>query len=481
MSKTILIFSDGTGQIGGLRPDQRLSNVYKIYRATRPGPSSPIDPTDQVTFYDAGLGAGEVGGLTFKRIRNFFASAVGNGIDENIIDCYQAIIANYQDGDRICLIGFSRGAYTVRCVANVMNLCGVPTRMSEGGPVPTNGPRLRKIAEDAVKYVYNHGAGKKRRDYFTERETKAERFRAKYGSEGIGADGEGQGNVQPTFIGVFDTVAALGSRKMQWIAIVAAVALTFWTVWAYADGWSWIARAIPTLILSPTLYWLAVTTKAQLKYFRAVPGGPITSWHFASWNLQNYDLFLDNLVRYARHAISVDEDRKSFPRVGWGHMDDIVKNAHLDPPWLRQVWFAGNHSDIGGSYPEPESRLSDIALRWMVDEMRLAVPEVIFREELLVTMPDATGLQHDEVLGVQQIWPGFVPSWLRRRLTWTRKIRVVDPNAELHSSVQKRLAAGLVPHVDDVRPYAPANLQEHAKVGEPTRKNINAIAIRSSL
>jgi hypothetical protein len=32
MAKNILIFADGTGQIGGLRPDQRLSNVYKMRR-----------------------------------------------------------------------------------------------------------------------------------------------------------------------------------------------------------------------------------------------------------------------------------------------------------------------------------------------------------------------------------------------------------------------------------------------------------------
>jgi hypothetical protein len=184
MPKTILIFSDGTGQVGGLRPDQRLSNIYKMYRAMRPGPNSSISPMEQVAFYDPGLGAGEAGGLTFKRTRNFFASAVGSGIDENIIDCYEAIIANYEEGDRVCLFGFSRGAYTVRCVANVMNLCGVPTRMADGSAVPTNGPRLRKIAEDAVKYVYNHGAGKDRRTYFPEREAKAERFRNKYHSNG---------------------------------------------------------------------------------------------------------------------------------------------------------------------------------------------------------------------------------------------------------------------------------------------------------
>ncbi|WP_176251360.1 DUF2235 domain-containing protein, partial [Sulfitobacter sp. HGT1] len=94
MAKNILIFSDGTGQVGGLHPDQRLSNIYKMYRAMRPGPSSPIRPEEQVCYYDPGLGAGEVGGLTLKRIRNTLSAAVGAGIDENVIDCYEKIISS---------------------------------------------------------------------------------------------------------------------------------------------------------------------------------------------------------------------------------------------------------------------------------------------------------------------------------------------------------------------------------------------------
>ena len=147
MPKNILIFSDGTGQVGGLRPDQRLSNVYKMYRAMRPGPSSPIKPEQQVCFYDAGLGAGEVDGLTFRRVRNVLSAAVGTGIDENVIDCYEKIISYYEPGDRIFLFGFSRGAYTVRAVTNVMNLCGVPTTMPDGKPVPRHGPRPAQDSE----------------------------------------------------------------------------------------------------------------------------------------------------------------------------------------------------------------------------------------------------------------------------------------------------------------------------------------------
>ena len=62
VSKNILIFSDGTGQYGGLKPDQRLSNIYKLYAAARPSIDNCIDPADQVAFYDSGLGTGEDGG-----------------------------------------------------------------------------------------------------------------------------------------------------------------------------------------------------------------------------------------------------------------------------------------------------------------------------------------------------------------------------------------------------------------------------------
>lgn len=46
----IVIFSDGTGQRGGLMFDERRSNIYKLFRATRCGPDSSVDPAEQLTF-----------------------------------------------------------------------------------------------------------------------------------------------------------------------------------------------------------------------------------------------------------------------------------------------------------------------------------------------------------------------------------------------------------------------------------------------
>jgi uncharacterized protein (DUF2235 family) len=473
MDKLILIFADGTGQIGGIRPDQCLSNVYKMYRAMRPGPDSPIKPREQVAFYDPGLGAGEIGGFTFRRIRNIFAAAVGTGIDENVIDCYAAIIANYKKGDKICLVGFSRGAYTVRSLANVLNLCGVPTKDENGGPVPLYGPKLRKIASDAVKYVYNHGAGSQRSKYEAQREEKARRFRVKYGSEGVGADGEGQGNVQPTFVGVFDTVAALGSRTATFIAVAGFVALAIVTWWI-STFLPWWITALFALVPLTAAYWAFEILLGQVKYFFDDPNRKpkflnpldwpdiVRNCHLAWWSEKNYDRYVDREIPHLRHALSIDEARKKFPRVAWARQEDVDWNKNRgNGSWLKQVWFSGNHSDIGGSYPEEESRLSDISLAWMLEELKAAVPEIQLRDEVIVTSPDPFGLQHDECEATLNRQPAWF-RWLTQDwFAWTTEVRPIDGGMTLHKTVLDRFGAAAVPQMSEVKAYRPPNLVAH--------------------
>ena len=463
MGKNICIFSDGTGQMGGARPDQRLSNVYKMYRAMRPGPDSPISPKDQVAFYDPGLGTGESGGI-FIRIKPILESAVGTGLDHNIVDCYEQIIAHYEPGDRILLIGFSRGAYTVRAVANVMNLCGVPTQMPDGSPVPRHGPGLRKIAKDAVKFVYNHGAGKPRgKDpYFQNREELGRRFRTKYSSFPLEGK-DNQGNVQPTFIGVFDTVASLRTavvRTLVWgVTFAAGVTL----VAGIALEWS-LLLLIPVGVLFSALLWqLSSLLLDNFKYFSDDHDRKLKLWrpmdwpqilktgHFAAWNKRNYDKWLDPDVQHARHAMAIDEDRADFPRVGWASKAAAIETKDREPKWLKQVWFPGCHSDIGGSYPEAESRLSDIALDWMVDELKDCVPSIQINENVLNRAPDPLGLQHREDAMVA-LGP--------LRIRWKKGTRAVGDDFPLHPSVEERMRAKAVAQCGDVKPYRPAQLKE---------------------
>lgn len=69
-------------------------------------------------------------------------------------------------------------------------------------------------------------------------------------------------------------------------------------------------------------------------------------------------------VRTARHAVSIDERRCFF-------RDNLYGPPYADQDVI-QVWFAGVHSDVGGSYPQCESALANIALDWILQEAKNA-------------------------------------------------------------------------------------------------------------
>jgi len=105
----------------------------KLYRATRCGPDSTINPAEQLAFYDPGIRTAPSGKLNWWRKGwNILCQATGLGLTRNIMDCYAYIISNWRPGDGIFLFGFSRGAYTVRCLATVLTKCGVPTQAADG-------------------------------------------------------------------------------------------------------------------------------------------------------------------------------------------------------------------------------------------------------------------------------------------------------------------------------------------------------------
>lgn len=73
-------------------------------------------------------------------------------------------------------------------------------------------------------------------------------------------------------------------------------------------------------------------------------------------------------VRFACHAMAIDEWRENFDVLGFD-----------DDQSVEQRWFAGGHSDIGGGYGDPsatdektrsERLASDVALSWMVEKAK---------------------------------------------------------------------------------------------------------------
>lgn len=104
--KSILLFSDGTGNSSG---KLFKTNVWRSYEAADLGPPPPgLRP--QIAFYDDGVGT------SWFRPLAILGGIFGIGLKRNVLDLYRFACRNYTAGDTIYAFGFSRGAFTIRLV-----------------------------------------------------------------------------------------------------------------------------------------------------------------------------------------------------------------------------------------------------------------------------------------------------------------------------------------------------------------------------
>ncbi len=86
------------------------------------------------------------------------------------------------------------------------------------------------------------------------------------------------------------------------------------------------------------------------------------------WPMVFCNLDLPIIVERACHALALDEERASFQPYQWDEEAEslLIKKKLVTAGRLKQVWFAGVHSNVGGGYPE--DRLSYIPLEWILHE-----------------------------------------------------------------------------------------------------------------
>ncbi len=336
MSKNIVVLSDGTGQEGGRGHD---SNVYKLMRMLE-------DRTErQIVFYDQGIGTDK---------RKITGNIAGAGFSENLLECYRFIYESYQAGDKIYLFGFSRGAATVRSLANFIHYFGILPKsrpeliqrayalykIGREDVVADVGEALKKLEENMPQGVKNLRA-------LTETIIRGKPLNEK-STEFVHAHPNQWASVE--FLGVWDTVPALG--------LPAAVIDTF------------------------------------VNY---IPG----------WKHRFHDFALHPSVKNAYQAISIDDDRKWFQPTIWDSYNEEYQK-------VEQVWFSGAHTDIGGGFNE--AGLSDITLEWMVQKavshgVKLYLRSIKYWNFCIA--PDATDKLHSPRAGAGKAYPYQERKWSR--------------------------------------------------------------------
>ena len=161
-----VILLDGT--LSTLEPGQETS-IGLIYRLLRSQP-----PSARLSlYYEAGV--------QWHMWRDTADVAMGRGINRQIRRAYGWLATRYRPGDRIFLLGYSRGAYAVRSLAGLLNQVGLL--------------RPEHATERNVQLAYRY-------------------YRREPGSPGEGVFHSRfcHPEVGVEMIGVFDTVKALGVR-----------------------------------------------------------------------------------------------------------------------------------------------------------------------------------------------------------------------------------------------------------------------------
>lgn len=120
--KQVIVCCDGTWN--DTYNQSADTNVFRIARAIHA--TQQTGGVQQIVLYLRGVGTS---GL---RIERLVEGATGLGVDDNIRSAYMFIAQNYLPNDEIFLFGFSRGAYTARSLAGLINACGILKRQKLG-------------------------------------------------------------------------------------------------------------------------------------------------------------------------------------------------------------------------------------------------------------------------------------------------------------------------------------------------------------
>lgn len=159
--RQLFVCCDGTWNIPENDSPTHISRIAKLAATDKSGPP-------RLVYYMRGVG----GRYAMDRL---LGGGIGQGLHANIKDAYLFLAANYRPKDRIFIFGFSRGAFTARCVVGMIEAVGL------------------------LKPEYTHQLGRAYRQY---------RNVLRIDEPEIDEDWVSHPAID--FLGVFDTVGALG-------------------------------------------------------------------------------------------------------------------------------------------------------------------------------------------------------------------------------------------------------------------------------
>ena len=188
-------------------------------------------------------------------------------------------------------------------------------------------------------------------------------------------------------------------------------------------------------------------------------------------------------VDIVRHAMALEERRTMFDPTTWGGTDGDrqgTPDGFITPAWppqfiekgqdVKEVWFEGCHSDMGGGLPETDGSLYKHSLQWMVREAQdkcLLIDEETL--QVLLSEPAGPPRKVESLKGawhLAEITPRlhlqnqYPPCWRRRpTLGLWRRRKLSDAHRSggltVHASVSDRLLTELMSKDFELNVFSP--------------------------
>lgn len=258
---------------------------------------------DQIAYYIKGVGTAGWAPLAA------LDGATGIGVPSNVRKLYRFLCWNWRPGDEIYIFGFSRGAFTARTLAGLIASQGlVPAVIDD---VAVSHAEMQRNAMAAWREY--------RRNTVPSKKSLPTIWIARFIRDvllyfyhlilrhrpyaDVRAAMNGRTDIDIEFLGLFDTVEAFG------VPIEELRVAIDWAIWPIS--------------------------------FRNHRPSP--------------------KAKHICHALALDDERTTF------HPLRIDQSDLAEGQVVKEVWFTGVHSDIGGGYPE--STLSFVPLVWMTEQL----------------------------------------------------------------------------------------------------------------
>ncbi|KII90919.1 hypothetical protein PLICRDRAFT_107215 [Plicaturopsis crispa FD-325 SS-3] len=421
--RTLVLCFDGTSN----QFDDENTNVVKLFALLKKD-----DFQEQLCYYQAGVGTyfkpGVVSPL-FGWAAAVLDEAIAWYLDQHVMDGYEFLMQNYRVGDKICLFGFSRGAYTARALAGMLLKVGL----------------LPRDNQQQIAFAYK---------LFKSTSSNSDELAAGFKETFCQS-------VQIEFVGVWDTVASVGvvmGRSLPFVESNRDIK-TFRHALSLDEH---RAKFRPNLYHRPGPNAKAVALDPEHASPVVTPSNTTegkTASAMKPWSV----------IKKEKREQEQKEGDTSTSRFS------LSATPQTD---VLEVWFSGCHSDVGGGAVPDDTQLSlaEITLRWMVREVmasecgiqfdenalaRMKVPTTTFPPatstsagpvELELDAKDATQPLHDQ-LKIKWIWwlLEIIPltyTWQDMDGVWHKKFEchlgkgrlITDARPNFHVTVKQRMS-----------------------------------------